>query len=511
MAQEDDLRDRLEARLTARWVGCSFESYHRNATKGALSRWRPGLGYYDALYEGDHELGFATAAYWEAFGPYLAATADNFMPLVVDAAVERLRVLGFRWGKATGADDATNEIWQANDMDLGSDQLHREAGKLGFAYWMVDRPPARGDAPLITPEQPNQVIVQCSAANPRVREAAFKMWAEPDGFVHCNLYTRDKVFKWRRPAAGSVELPYGVKADTWVLDAGDSGAHATPGYVPVVPVPNTPRLGGQGISDLKDVAGDQTNINKLLADMLLTSEYMAFPQRVLLGIEEMVGPDGKTPLTAAEAQLAVSRSRLLRLPAGEQGAEPKIDQWDAVDLENYVKARNHLLDGMFSKGRLPINYNARGQLANISADALRAAEKNLYSRCEMKLPGFDTGHEDTMRLAHRAMGNREQATAVTAEVLWRPLEARTEAELVDAATKKQAMGIPLDIILEDLGYSPQKIERIQALRMADDAFGGPEADLAAAASRRVEADAQAQAIASQVAAATRAAGTQATT
>lgn len=471
MAAEDTIRDRLDQRLTERWVGCAYESYHGRARQTGQSSWRPGMGYYDALYEGDHELGFATAAYWEAFGPYFAATADNFMPLVVDAAVERLRVLGFRFGKATGADDATWAIWQANDMDLGSDQIHRESGKLGVAYWMVDRPAAGSDAPVITAEQPSKVIVQCSAANPRMREYALKKWDGRDGFIYCNLYTPTHVFKWRRPAITNVEIPGGVSsADAWVKDEGGSGEHGL-GEVPVVPVPNTPRIDGNGISDLKDVAADSARIDKLCCDLLLTSEYMAFPQRVLLGIEALVGPDGTTPLSAADAQLAVSRSRLLRLPPGEAGApEPKIDQFDAVDLKNYIEARNHILDGMFSKGRLPINYNARGQLANISADALRAAEKNLYSRCEMKLPGFDAGHEDTMRLAHMAMGDRQRAKQMQAEVIWRSLEARTEAELVDAATKKQAIGIPLDVILEDLGYTPQKIDRIHTLKLAEDVF-----------------------------------------
>jgi hypothetical protein len=197
--------------------------------------------------------------------------------------------------------------------------------------------------------------------------------------------------------------------------------------------------------------------------MMLTSEYMAFPQRVLLGIEAMVGADG-TPLTASQAQIAVSRSRLLRLPPGEQGApEPKIDQWDAVDLKNYVEARNHILDGMFSKGRLPINYNARGQLANISADALRAAEKNLYSRCEMKLPGFDTGHEDDDAARAPGDGERSRRGGDRGGHLAQPggphggrARRRGREEAGD--------GDPDEIVYEDLGYTPQKIDRIKTLQ-----------------------------------------------
>jgi hypothetical protein len=51
MPTPEQWRDRLEARLTERWV-----------------RARTGMGIYDAYFEGDHQLAFATAAYREAFG-----------------------------------------------------------------------------------------------------------------------------------------------------------------------------------------------------------------------------------------------------------------------------------------------------------------------------------------------------------------------------------------------------------------------------------------------------------
>jgi hypothetical protein len=461
----EQLRDRLIAALQTRWTGRMVDSYHASSAapgRQLPQRLKPGMGYHDAYYEGDHELAFATAAYWEAFGPYLGATADNFMPLVVDSAVERLRVQGLRLGRATGADQLAWDFWQDNDMDLGSDQVHRDAIKLGVAYWMVEKPDG-DDAPLITPEHPAQMIVQCSPANPRERLSALKLWAEHDGTVRCNLWTEERLEKWRkRPTDPNLILPPGVKAGEWEKDAGDSGEHGLD-EVPVIPVPNVPSMGGHGISDLAPVEPDQQNINKMLADMMLGSEYQAWPQRVLLGVEQMQDENGVN-LTAEQAQLALSRTRILRFSS----KEAKIDQWDPADLKNYVEARNHLLDGLFSKGRLPINYNARGQLANISADALRAAEKNLIARCEMKKPGFDGGHEDTVRLAFKAVGADDKAKqAMSAEVMWRSLEARTEAELADAAVKKQAIGIPEEIIWEDMGYSPQQIERIKALKLVD--------------------------------------------
>jgi hypothetical protein len=83
------------------------------------------MGVCDAYYEGDQRLAFATAKFREAFGALFSAVADNWMPIVVDSKSERLKVQGFRFGTAPGADQRAWDIWQANGMDAASDGAHR--------------------------------------------------------------------------------------------------------------------------------------------------------------------------------------------------------------------------------------------------------------------------------------------------------------------------------------------------------------------------------------------------
>ena len=71
---------------------------------------------YDAYYEGDHNLSNWLRSVQRAFdgtvlGNLLNGLTDNYMPLVVDAAAERLRVQGFRFGDQQDADDQAWEIW----------------------------------------------------------------------------------------------------------------------------------------------------------------------------------------------------------------------------------------------------------------------------------------------------------------------------------------------------------------------------------------------------------------
>src|SRR3954471_18490716 len=81
---------------------------------------------YEAYYDGDHPLQFATSKFKEAFGNLFSAFADNWCPIVVDAPVERLQVIGFRAGKEQASDDAWS-IWQDNALDVYSVIAHTEA------------------------------------------------------------------------------------------------------------------------------------------------------------------------------------------------------------------------------------------------------------------------------------------------------------------------------------------------------------------------------------------------
>jgi hypothetical protein len=111
---------------------------------------------FEAYYDGDHPLQFATSKFKEAFGNLFSAFADNWCPIVVDAPVERLQVVGFRMKTATSADNDAWDIWQANALDVESVIAHTEAGKCGKSYLLVD--PNNGD-PRITVEHASQVIV----------------------------------------------------------------------------------------------------------------------------------------------------------------------------------------------------------------------------------------------------------------------------------------------------------------------------------------------------------------
>jgi hypothetical protein len=69
----------------------------------------------------------------------------------------------------------------------------------------------------------------------------------------------------------------------------------------------------------------------------------------------------------------------------------------------------------------------------------------------------------------------DRATDLSAEVVWAPSEARSEAEYVDSLVKKMAIGVPKEQLWADAGYSPQQISRFKTMLLEegvrDDIFG----------------------------------------
>jgi hypothetical protein len=426
----EDWRDRIEKRLHSEWAG---------------------LLKYDLYYEGDHNLNFATSKWNETFASKFGKISDNFCPIVVDSAVERLSVQGFRFGSSQEADSLAWDLWQENVLDAEAEMAMTESVKLGYSFWMVE-PPVGDAAPRITAEHPSQVCVVHVPGDRRRRMAAGKKWTGEDGHAYFNLYLPEAVYKWvtKKPTADSGSGGLFGSKNKWVLR--ESGANPL-GVVPIIPLPNAPSMLHGGRSDLADILDLQDAINKVLADMLIGSEYQAFPQRVLTGVEVPRDEKG-VPLRAAA--LKAAQDRVWTFP----NADAKFGEFSAADLSNYIKAKDSLIADLAAQTRLPPQY-VTGEITNASAEALKMADMGLVSRVKRKMPGFGTGHVEALQIAFRSMGDTERAEEIHAQTIWADPEIRSQAQTVDAAVKQKELNVPNEVLWEKIGYSPQEIERMK--------------------------------------------------
>ncbi len=404
---------------------------------------------YEDYYDGRHRLAFATLKFRQSFGYLFRALADNWCELVVDAPVERLSVEGFRFGKDDPGNQDAWDIWQANGLDSESVMAHTEAVKDGRSYVLVGDDEYGTGYPSITVEHASQVVVEHAPGNRRIRLAALKKWRDDAGYEYATLYLPERIYKWETKEPSRYAPTDGVSKN-WVPRAGEeSGRNKTAPVVPVIPLYNNPTMLGDGRSDLKPAIPLQDAINKELADMLVASEFGAYIQRWVTGLQ--VDTDSKGPTSDMELKFAVSRL----IVAEDEKA--KFGQFQATDLNNYVVAIAMLLQHLAAQTRTPPHY-LLGQIVNVSGDALKAAETGLVAKVRRKQIDFSDSWEEAIRLALKLKGGAQPEKPMNAETIWRDPEYRSEGEMVDAALKRRALGVPLEAIWEMIGASPQQVE-----------------------------------------------------
>jgi hypothetical protein len=433
----DQWRDALDARLDARWAK---------------------MRRYQEFFDGQHPMAFATAKYREAFGTLLQTMSDNWCRVVVQSSARRLHVQGFRFGPQADADADAWAIWQANGLDAQAAMVHEEAIKLGEAYWLVEPPAQRGGQPVITCEHPSQMIVATAPGNRRQRVAAYKRWIDDlDDYAYSTVYLPDRVVKYR----SSAKVKDNLAKITWQPRPGDPGVDNPLGEVPAIPVCNEPTMLSGGQSDLAPGIPIQLAIDKLAADMMVASEFAAFRQRVMTGVE--VPED---PITGQPVKIEFSVNRLFTVEA----PDAKVFDLPASDLSNYIGAIEMFIQHLAAQTNTPPHY-LLAKMLNISGDALTAAESGLVFKCDAKKQPFGEAHEDMMRLAFKAVGDDSRAAAMDAETIWATSERRSPAQIADAAVKKKDVGVPWEQNMVELGYGPTEIARMRAMQTVDELFG----------------------------------------
>ena len=181
----------------------------------------------------------------------------------------------------------------------------------------------------------------------------------------------------------------------------------------------------------------------------------------------------KDPITGEvvdEVQLRAAVSRMWSFEA----PDARVHSLDAGSLTNYVEGIDLSVQHMAAQTRTPPHY-LLARIANISGDALKAAETGLVARCKRKHIDFSDPWEETMRLAFRwraidrngwlgADDDLARAEMTDAETIWVNPESRNPGTVGDELIKKQQVGVPEEILWEEAGYTPQQIRRMVDMR-----------------------------------------------
>lgn len=413
----------------------------------ALDEAEPGLATLDKYSDGTQPLAFLAPEAKVALGNRLQRVAVNVPRLVTGSLAERLHVQGFT--VAGQADEQLTADWLRNGMDQGQGVAHREALTLGRGFVMVWSDAA--GAPSVTVESAHNVAVQRDPMTGEVL-AAVKRWKLPNGKGQ-----RAVVLEADTITPYSTTSPDTATAGSWTL-AGDVLDNPL-GMPPVVPLVNAERLlDVDGRSEFADVMPLVDALNKLTADMLVTSESFARPRRWATGLE-IPEDDAGNPINpfASEAD---------RTWMSEDDGT-RFGQFPATDLGAYANAVKIINQHISAVSGLPAHYLGINSDNPTSADAIRSAEASLVARVLARQAAFTPAWGRVGALI-RAVRTGEDPRQLDVRPVWASAETRTPAQTADAVSKLVGAGIlPVSEALRQLGYSPDEVDRIRSARRAD--------------------------------------------
>jgi len=458
---------------------------------GQLASRRDAVQQAEEYYRGKQRLRFATEKWREYHAARYAGFADNWCAPVANSPAERLRVDGFRLDDDPTVSDAERTLWrdwQVNDMEVQSSQgfLHSIITGRSFVLVWGDE----NDEPVATWERADQVIVGYDPERPGRRVAALKTWVD-DGTEYATLYAPSEIWKFERKANESTSglvVPL-TDQSGWKLREIRDEPNPQPnplGVVPVVEFPNRPMLGAEPLSEIAGTMAMQDAINLLWAYLFNAADFASMPARVVMGQEPPKIPildENGQKVGEQEVDLKkLAQDRILWLT----GQNTKIGQWDAAKLDVFTNTIEVAVTHVAAQTRTPPHYLILGKgMVNVNAEGMKAAEIGLVMKVKEEQTFFTPPIREFFRLCALVRDNRELAEQARRGVVqWRDAENRSEAQLVDALVKLQAIGFPFAWLAERYGLSQTEIARIMAMRESELARD-PVAEIARGLSERM--------------------------
>lgn len=409
---------------------------------------------------GDHPLPSATPAAQAAYHDFMKKSRSNYPALVVEAPRELLNVAGFR---TAGSDDDLGDaeawrIWQANSLDADSGLVHGAALTMGDAYVMVGDIDDEIGAPLITPEDPRQVITAHDPARPRKVVAALKMYYDA-------TLGGDVAYVFTKTTEGTVEVRKAFRERTYDNHLGFSVANfnwygdvqtLNTSRIPVVRFRNRPNMDGTTLGEFEDVIDAIDRINALTFDRMVISAIQAFKQRAIKGDLPEKDADGNDIDYGAMFQ--PGPDALWILPADAE-------MWESgqADMKGILDAAKADVLGVAAVTRTP-SYYLLGDFSNASAEAASLARMGLENKVLDRMREYGESWEQVLSIAFELAGDTERARSVDNEVIWTPPQRYSLSEKADAISKLKDT-VPFRTLMQDVYQaSPQQLERIETER-----------------------------------------------
>lgn len=423
-----------------------------------------------AYYDGDQDT-YLT----DRLKEFLNADDQNAFNLnvcrsVVAVVEERLIITGMGSNEqevSRPVGEWADALWEANGCDILHSHMHEQALRDGEAFVLVDWDAAAG-RPRLTPHA-RYTDAQVDGDNfgakahyedgdtNRPMQYASKRWIETideQGGTRkrMNLYFPDRVEKYQW--VGLDWAPFQDEGDaSWPVPWVDGTGR--PLGIPVIHFRASPDMR----SEIWDAIPMQKAINKGLIDLIAAADTTAFQMLITYG---WIPTSDGAPLTASASNLAtLGPGRILGTTrAKTEAGTDVIEGADVGPLIELVQSYIGWLAVITSTPQSRLMFTRQ-----IAAEGtLKEQNEGLFAKVRKRQRLFDASWRDTFDMARRlanVYGAAGLDEAVALVVQWEPVQSRDTIDERKEWEVKAGLGIPLEQIWMEMGYSPEEIKKMK--------------------------------------------------
>ncbi|ANT41108.1 portal protein [Streptomyces phage Nanodon] len=386
--------------------------------------------------------------------PYMPPQADdeykllakravsNWTPLLVNTPAQALYVDGFRPGTAGGSlpraaesDSSEWSHWQRSRLDARQAAVYKGALTYGHAFTVTER------------DKKGNVVTR--GLSPRRTSALFEDPANDD-----TPYAALTVTAWPKgEAVGKARMWDGTTeyAVTFKSLGDDEGVKVVKGKrhgaseCPVTRFAASVDLDGRTIGVIEPMIPLQNRINQSVFDLLVAQTYTSHEVRYATGMAPPIQRDPETgdPILDENGQpKPIPMNHNARRFLFAEDPDVKFGSLPGGPIGSLIDSIDMSIRHLAAVSQTP-PHHLLGQIANLSAEALLAAETALSRKIAEFRAIFGESWERVFRLAAELSGSAASADDFSGEVIWRDMESRSLAQAADALGKlKEQLGIP---------------------------------------------------------------------
>lgn len=423
--------------------------------------------------------------------PYMPATADaeykllarravsNWMPLLVGTPAQALYVDNFRRGDADEKQDVDTsdspemEHWQRSRLDARQAAVYRGALAYGHSFTITEK--VHGHVMTKGLSALKTAALFEDPANDDTPYAALTVtqWPIAGGTGRARMWDGSREY----------QVTFKGLLDQKAIRVTTGKRHGS-SECPVTRFAASVDLEGRTVGVIEPMIPLQNRINQTVFDLLVAQTYGSFKVRWVSGMappmqmEPEYDTDGITVIGSKvkldangdpmPAAIDINAKRFLFA----EDTESKFGSLDETPLDGFIHSIDMSIRHLAAVSQTP-PHHLLGQIANLSAEALLAAETALSRKIAEFRSAFGECWERVFRLAAELSGDDTASVAFNGETIWRDMESRSLAQSADALGKmKEQLEIPARGLWKRVpGVTKRELDDWADMREDDDAAG----------------------------------------